>query len=207
MSSRSDLHLVTSNSIRKRAAQPSAADHRGQQPAPCDCTGAWPVQQDAEFVSWQGPNEGGRPDPACVGARTSPVDCLQPLIAITLSGQHQGGIMKSHRFILLTGGHLAVASRRGKNDVDTAVDLHGLTVEQLRHALQRHWPAWRGMASVRIVHGQGQALRPAVVRWCEEMGIVCIPDSGNPGSVRIFPTRRTLPDNPLKTTLKDYGLA
>lgn len=100
-----------------------------------------------------------------------------------------------------------MANKRGKRDVNTAVDLHGLTVEQMRHELQRLWPDWRGMNSVRVVHGQGTALRPALIRWSEEMGVPCVPDPGNPGSLTLFPTRRTLPDASMRTTLKDHGLA
>jgi hypothetical protein len=108
---------------------------------------------------------------------------------------------------LEAGGRLTVANKHGKRDVDIAVDLHGLTVEQMRLQLQRRWYEWRGMSSVRVVHGQGESLRPALIRWCEEMGIPYAPDPGNPGSLRLFPTRRTLPDNPMRTTLKDHGLS
>jgi hypothetical protein len=99
-----------------------------------------------------------------------------------------------------------VANRYGKKEVDAEVDLHGLTLEQMRHILQQRWHEWRGMRSVRVVHGRGSALKPAVERWCQERGIPCEPDAGNPGSMRIFPTRRTLPEVSVGTTLAEKGL-
>jgi hypothetical protein len=98
-----------------------------------------------------------------------------------------------------------VSSKRGK-DVDIEVDLHGLTVEQLRHTLQRRWSEWHGMRSVRIVHGRGTSLKPEVERWCREMGIPCENDAGNPGSLRLFPQRRTLPEVTVTTSLREKGL-
>jgi DNA-binding transcriptional MerR regulator len=62
------------------------------------------------------------------------------------------------------------------------------------------------MRSVRIVHGRGTALKPEVERWCREMGVPCELDPGNPGSMRIFPQRRTLPEVTVTTTLRDKGL-
>jgi hypothetical protein len=100
----------------------------------------------------------------------------------------------------------SVANSRGKKDVDVEVDLHGLTVEQLRHILQRRWPEWRGLQQVRIVTGRGEALKPEVERWSQEMGIPYAPDPNNPGSMRLFPSRRTLPDRSLGTTLREKGL-
>jgi hypothetical protein len=98
-----------------------------------------------------------------------------------------------------------VASKRGK-DVDVEVDLHGLTVEQLRHTLQRRWTEWHGMRSVRVVHGRGTALKPEVERWCREMGIPCELDPGNPGSMRLYPQRRSLPEVTVTTSLRERGL-
>jgi len=99
-----------------------------------------------------------------------------------------------------------VAKKNGKSDVDAEADFHGLTAEQLRQTLSRRWPEWRGMHRVRIIHGRGEVLRPELERWCEERGIPFAPDPGNPGSMRLFPSRRTLPDNTLRTTLREKGL-
>lgn len=94
----------------------------------------------------------------------------------------------------------------GKKDVDVEVDYHGLTVEEMRHALERRWPTWRGLRRVRVVHGQGTALKPELERWCREMGIAFASEPNNPGSTRLFPTERTLPEMALNTTLAEKGL-
>ncbi|HZP80109.1 MAG TPA: Smr/MutS family protein [Chthonomonadaceae bacterium] len=99
-----------------------------------------------------------------------------------------------------------MANRRGKRDVDAEVDLHGLTVEQMRHTLQKRWPEWRGMQRVRVIHGRGEALKPELERWCREMGIPYALEPGNPGSTRIFPAHRELRDKPMGTTLAEKGL-
>ena len=99
-----------------------------------------------------------------------------------------------------------MAGKRNQKDVDAEIDLHGLTAEQLRIALQQRWPQWRGLRSVRIVHGQGTVLRPEIERWCAETGIPYLPDAHNAGALRIFPRERTLPDNALGNTLKESGL-
>jgi hypothetical protein len=99
-----------------------------------------------------------------------------------------------------------MAGRRNRDDVNAEVDLHGLTAEQARLALQRSWPGWRGMRSVRIVHGQGAVLKPEIVRWCSEMGIPCLPDDRNPGALRILPLERKLPAGGISNTLRDSGL-
>lgn len=97
--------------------------------------------------------------------------------------------------------------KRDKNDVDAEVDMHGLTAEEMRLMLQRLWPGWRGMTRVRIVHGRGDILRPELERWCKEMGIPFELEPYNPGSARIYPTRRTLPEVEIRTTLREKGLA
>ncbi len=97
-------------------------------------------------------------------------------------------------------------NKRGKNDVDAEVDLHGLTIAEMRLTLQKRWPEWRGMRQVRLIHGQGVALKPELTRWCEEMGIPFTLEANNPGSLRIFPRERALPDNALGNTLREKGL-
>ena len=99
-----------------------------------------------------------------------------------------------------------MASKRGKKDVDIEIDLHGMNLEEMRHALQQNWPRWRGRRHVRIIHGRGEALKPAVERWCEEMGVPFATDPGNPGSMRIFPADRVLPHATFGNTLREAGL-
>jgi DNA-nicking Smr family endonuclease len=99
-----------------------------------------------------------------------------------------------------------VANKRDKKDVDAEIDLHGLTVEQLRLTLQKRWPEWRGMRRVRLIHGRGDILKSEVERWCREMGLPFGADPGNPGALRIFPHDRTLPDKTLATSLREQGL-
>ena len=103
-----------------------------------------------------------------------------------------------------------MANGRGKKDVDIEADLHGLTAEEMRVALQQKWPQWQGKQSVRIIHGQGTVLRPEVERWCREMGIPVAIDPGNPGALKIYPRERhtagTGNESGFGTSLRDSGL-
>jgi len=101
-----------------------------------------------------------------------------------------------------------MAGRRRKSDADLEYDLHGHTSEEMRLLLQTEWPGWRGMQRVRLVHGRGDVLRPALAAWCSEMGIPFEIEPNNPGSALIYPTQRNAVQ-PLKltNTLKDKGLA
>ncbi len=103
-------------------------------------------------------------------------------------------------------GVKAMASKRGKRDVDVEIDLHGMTVEDMRLTLQQNWPKWRGMRFVRIIHGRGAALKPEVERWCDEIGVPFATDAWNPGAMRIFPTDRVLPNPTQGNTLREAGL-
>jgi hypothetical protein len=99
-----------------------------------------------------------------------------------------------------------VANGRDRKDVDAEIDLHGLTVAQMRVLLQKRWPEWRGMRRVRVIHGRGEALKPELARWCDEMGIPCAVEPGNPGSSRIFPSLRTLHEPAIGATLREKWL-
>ena len=99
-----------------------------------------------------------------------------------------------------------MAGRNNRSDVDAEVDLHGLTLEELRMTLQKRWPHWRNLQAVRIVHGQGTVLKPEIVRWCAETGIAYQPDTYNAGALRIFPQQHTLPHAHLANTLGESGL-
>ena len=77
--------------------------------------------------------------------------------------------------------------RNGKNDVDAEQDYHGMTAEQMLIDLQQHWTEWRRLQSVRLIHGQGERLRPTLKQWIEEKGIRFEDEGSNPGSVVIFP--------------------
>jgi len=101
---------------------------------------------------------------------------------------------------------LAYPERRNKNDVDAELDLHGLTVEQMRHALEKRWPKWRGMQRVRVIHGQGDALKPALEHWCTERGIAFERERANPGSLILLPSRRLQETIPFGVTLREKGL-
>ena len=100
-----------------------------------------------------------------------------------------------------------VSSRRRKYDVDIEIDLHGHTVDEMRSLLEQEWPGWQGMICVRLVHGRGVALKPALQRWCSERGIPIEPEPNNPGSALIFPTRRLRINEPLSVSLRDKGLS
>lgn len=97
-------------------------------------------------------------------------------------------------------------SRRDKKDVDLEVDLHGLTVEEMHHALQKRWGEWRELSSVRVIHGQGTVLRPAVERWSREMGVPFKLDASHAGSTVLYPRQRTVPSATISVTLKEKGL-
>lgn len=100
-----------------------------------------------------------------------------------------------------------MAKKGGKKDVDVEADYHGCTAEQMRHALERRWPEWRGMSRVRVIHGQGVSLRPELMQWCEAKGVPCVAEANNPGSTLLFPNQRTLPAAPrMGSTLADKGL-
>lgn len=99
-----------------------------------------------------------------------------------------------------------MAQKRDNQGVEAVLDLHGMTAEDARRALQKQWAAWRGMSAVRLIHGQGVVLKPAVERWCEEMGIPYSQDPRNAGAMRIFPRDRTVPNVSLSTTLREKGL-
>lgn len=99
-----------------------------------------------------------------------------------------------------------MARKTRKLDVDLEVDLHGHTAEEMRSLLQHEWPSWRGMRRVRLIHGRGDVLKRELEIWCREMGIPFEIEPNNPGSARIYPTERTIPDAQLRTFLKDKGL-
>ena len=108
--------------------------------------------------------------------------------------------------VMERNGRAKVAKKSGTREVEAAVDLHGLTAEQMRHTLEQRWAEWRGMRQVRIIHGRGEVLKPELLRWCEEMGIPCRPEPNNPGSSCIYPRQRILPEKTLNTTLREKGL-
>lgn len=99
-----------------------------------------------------------------------------------------------------------MGKKGGKKDVDLVVDYHGCTVEEMRHALEHQWSSWRGRRSVRVIHGQGAALRPELERWCRERGISFAAEPNNPGSTKLFPSDRTLPVTKIGTSLQEKGL-
>ncbi len=77
--------------------------------------------------------------------------------------------------------------RSGNNDVDAEQDYHGMTAEQMLIDLQQHCTEWRRLQKVRLIHGQGERLRPVLKGWIEEKGIRYEDEGNNPGSVVIFP--------------------
>lgn len=99
-----------------------------------------------------------------------------------------------------------MAKKDDLKNVDTMIDLHGINAEQMRTLLQQKWDEWRSLRTVRVVHGQGEILKPALEEWCRSMGIPYELDHKNPGATRIFPNRRTLSDAPLTYQLRDKGL-
>jgi len=100
-----------------------------------------------------------------------------------------------------------VANRRRKGDVDIEFDLHGHTADEMRSLLEHEWPGWRGMRCVRLVHGRGVVLKPALQLWCAERGIPFEPEPNNAGAALIFPSRRVQASEHLTVFLKDKGLS
>lgn len=99
-----------------------------------------------------------------------------------------------------------LAGRNAGKRSDAEVDLHGLTVEEMRLVLQKRWPEWRTRQTVRIIHGRGGSLKPALEDWLRERGIPFYPEPNNPGSVLISPLDRTLPQTSMQVTLAEKGL-
>jgi hypothetical protein len=100
-----------------------------------------------------------------------------------------------------------VPKKNNRKDVDAEVDFHGHTAEQMRLALEKRWPGWKGMARVRIVHGQGEVLAHELAGWCRARGIVFEREVKNPGATVLYPTRRTpLEGQRLSQTLAEKGL-
>lgn len=97
--------------------------------------------------------------------------------------------------------------KKPKKDVDVEVDFHGSSAAEMRVLLQKSWPSWRGMWKVRVIHGQGVALKPELASWCREMGIAFETEAYNPGSTILYPDRRTSPDSSLSNTLAAQGLS
>ncbi len=97
-------------------------------------------------------------------------------------------------------------SGKAKKDVDLESDLHGLTAEELRVALQKKWEGWRKLNRIRVIHGQGEVLKPTLERWCREKGIAYRIEDPNLGSMLLFPQRHTLPDASISTSLREAGL-
>lgn len=91
--------------------------------------------------------------------------------------------------------------------MEAELDLHGMTVEEMRRRLEQEWPGWRGLRRVRVIHGRGAALKPELIRWCEERGVPCSVDGGNPGSTCILPLMRGTAETRIGTTLAEKGLA
>lgn len=88
--------------------------------------------------------------------------------------------------------------KRDRNDVDMEVDFHGMTVEAMNRVLNHLLKKWRDMACVRVVHGQGTALLPALHEWCHHRGIEYRQEPGNPGATLLFPRRHHgHPERPL----------
>lgn len=75
----------------------------------------------------------------------------------------------------------------GRTTVDAEQDYHGMTAQQMEIDLQRRWTEWRRLGCVRLIHGQGERLRPVLQQWCEEKGIKFEEERGNSGSLLIYP--------------------
>lgn len=100
-----------------------------------------------------------------------------------------------------------MARKNGKKDIDSEVDYHGMTAEQMRMELDRRLPGWKGMSRVRVVHGQGTSLTPTLLAWCRERGIEWLTEPHNPGSTLLFPNRRQTTDetfiNPIRAAMPE----
>jgi hypothetical protein len=77
--------------------------------------------------------------------------------------------------------------------IDLEQDFHHYTVVEMVSWLNREWASrrWDGLQRVRIIHGKGEVLPPALRRWCDEKGIPWAPESGNPGTTILHPARRS----------------
>src|SRR5258705_3033029 len=78
--------------------------------------------------------------------------------------------------------------------VDAEKDFHGYTTAGMISWLNQQWASrrWDGLQRVRIIHGKGEVLIPALRRWCDEKGIPWAPEPGNPGTTILHPARRQM---------------
>jgi|GEM_PF-3591105 len=102
--------------------------------------------------------------------------------------------------------------RSGKTDVDAEQDYHGMTADQIEVDIQHQWLEWRRFQVVRIIHGQGERLRPVVHQWCADKGIKYQMEGGNSGSTLIYPNVKVAKTTPgigtsaLADALKSKGI-
>ena len=76
--------------------------------------------------------------------------------------------------------------------VDVEVDFHGYTRAGMLSWLDANWArrSWNGLRRVRVIHGQGDVLPPALRNWSDAKGIPWAPESGNPGCTILHPGSR-----------------
>src|SRR5258706_9227877 len=105
--------------------------------------------------------------------------------------------------------------------VNSEKDFHGFSAAEMLRWLNQEWAShrWDGLQRVRIIHGKGEVLIPALRKWCDDKGIPWAPESGNPGATILHPVLRAShtavhrhrpmakvlahlrkPDNPRKTS-------
>ena len=82
--------------------------------------------------------------------------------------------------------------------VDAEKDFHGFSVAGMMQWLEDNWASrrWHGLRRVRVIHGNGEVLPPALREWCDHKGIQWAPESGNPGTTILHPAARQLPKPP-----------
>lgn len=73
--------------------------------------------------------------------------------------------------------------------VDRELDYHGYSVKEMLADLDslRDSPTWRGLERVRVIHGKGEKLAPAVRAWCTRRQVSWYPEPFNEGAVVLHP--------------------
>lgn len=72
---------------------------------------------------------------------------------------------------------------------DRELDYHGYTVKEMVEELDRlrNSPSWHGLSRVRVIHGRGQKLAPAVRAWCTRRQVSWSPEPFNAGAIVLYP--------------------
>ena len=86
--------------------------------------------------------------------------------------------------------------------VNSEKDFHGFTSTEMLGWLNQVWAShkWDGLQRIRIIHGKGEILIPALRKWCDEKGIPWAPEPGNPGATILHPALHSHQKSAMRNT-------